>query len=66
VNPGCIVSGRCYLEEGVYLGSGAVVFPGIKVGVDSLISANCVVTKNVPERMKVMPVSRNMELPRDA
>jgi sugar O-acyltransferase (sialic acid O-acetyltransferase NeuD family) len=66
VNPGCIISGRCHLEESVYLGSGAVLFPGVKVGADSLISANCVVTKNVPARVKVMPVGRNMEIPRDA
>lgn len=63
VSPGCIVSGRCELGQGVFLGSGAIVFPGVKLGSDSLISANCVVTQNVPDRVKVMPVSRNLEIP---
>jgi sugar O-acyltransferase (sialic acid O-acetyltransferase NeuD family) len=65
VNPGCVVSGRCHLEEGVYLGSAAVLFPGVRVGSGSMISANCVITKDVPEGVKVMPVSRNLELPRE-
>jgi UDP-3-O-[3-hydroxymyristoyl] glucosamine N-acyltransferase len=65
VSPGCILSGKVELGDGVFLGSGAILLPGVKVGAESWISANCVVSQDVPAGVKVMPVTRNMELPRE-
>ena len=65
VSPGCILSGKVELGDGVFLGSGAVLLPGVKIGAESQVSANCVVSHDVPPGVKVMPVTRNMELPRE-
>lgn len=37
------------IEDGVWIGGGAVVLPGVTIGRNSVIGAGSVVTKNVPE-----------------
>ena len=41
------------LEDGVTLGSGVVVCPGVRVGADSFVAAGAIVTKDVPPRSMV-------------
>lgn len=41
--------GKVYIEEGAWLGIGSVIMPGVKVGKNSIITANSVVTKDVPD-----------------
>lgn len=36
------------IEDGVWLGSGAIVNPGVTIGRDSVVGAGAVVTDNVP------------------
>jgi len=36
------------IERGVWIGTNAVVLPGVKIGVNSVVGAGSVVTKNVP------------------
>lgn len=50
VSPGVHLSGAVHLEEGVDVGTGAVVLPGKRVGRDSTIGAGAVVTADVPPR----------------
>lgn len=38
-----------YIEDNVWLGTGVVVLPGVRIGKGSIISANSVVNTNVPE-----------------
>lgn len=44
------------LEDGVTLGAGVVVCPGLRLGADSFIAAGAVVTKDVPPGSLVMGV----------
>jgi acetyltransferase-like isoleucine patch superfamily enzyme len=44
------------LEDGVTLGAGVVVCPGVRIGQDSFVAAGAVVTKNVPPNSLVMGV----------
>lgn len=44
------------IEDGVTLGAGVIVCPGIRIGADSFIAAGAVVTKDVPPRSFVMGV----------
>ncbi len=39
-----------YIEKNVYIGSNAVILPGISIGEKSVIGAGAVVTKNVPAK----------------
>ncbi len=36
------------LEADVWLGAGAIILPGVRVGRGAIVGANCVVTKDVP------------------
>jgi acetyltransferase EpsM len=45
--PGVHLSGNVTIGEGVLLGTGAVVLPGVKIGAWSKIGAGAVVTKDV-------------------
>jgi len=38
-----------YIESNVWLGEGVVVLPGVRIGKSSIIGANSVVTKSIPE-----------------
>lgn len=44
------------IEDGVTLGAGVVVCPGIRIGEDSFVAAGAVVTKDVPARSLVLGV----------
>jgi acetyltransferase-like isoleucine patch superfamily enzyme len=52
------------IEDGVTLGAGVVVCPGVRVGHDSFVAAGCVVTRDVPPHSLVMGVpGRSRPLP---
>src|SRR5438093_723253 len=36
------------LQPDVWLGAGAIILPGVRVGRGAIVGANCVVTKDVP------------------
>jgi acetyltransferase-like isoleucine patch superfamily enzyme len=44
------------IEDGVALGGGVVVCPGVRIGKDSFVAAGAVVTKNVPANSLVKGV----------
>jgi len=44
------------IEDGVTLGAGVVVCPGVRIGADSFVAAGAVVTRDVPSRSMVMGV----------
>jgi acetyltransferase-like isoleucine patch superfamily enzyme len=37
------------IGDDVWLGAGAVITPGVRIGTGAVIGANCVVTHDVPE-----------------
>lgn len=39
------------IEDNVFVGAGAIVLPGVKIGCDSIIGAGSVVTKDIPQGM---------------
>jgi serine acetyltransferase len=41
--------GAVILEEGCWIGIGAVILPGVTVGKHAIVAANAVVTKSVPD-----------------
>jgi carbonic anhydrase/acetyltransferase-like protein (isoleucine patch superfamily) len=43
-----------HIERGNLIGIGAIVLNGVRVGAGSIIGAGSVVTKNVPERSRVI------------
>jgi carbonic anhydrase/acetyltransferase-like protein (isoleucine patch superfamily) len=42
--------GAVSLEDGCWIGIGAVILPGVSIGKNAIVGANAVVTKNVPAR----------------
>jgi len=52
------------IEDGVTLGAGVVVCPGVRIGQDAFVAAGAVVTKDVPPHSLVMGVpGRSRPLP---
>lgn len=47
------VGGDIVVEDGVWLGAGSVLLPGVAIGRDAVVAAGSVVTKDVPARMIV-------------
>lgn len=43
-----IIKKKVIIEDDVWIGSGAIIFPGIRIGKGAVIGAGSVVTKNVP------------------
>ncbi len=41
------------IEDGVWIGTGSIILPGVNIGKDSIIAANSVVNKDVPEKVLV-------------
>jgi acetyltransferase-like isoleucine patch superfamily enzyme len=41
--------GEVILREGCWIGIGAVILPGVTIGRNSVVAANAVVTKDVPD-----------------
>lgn len=56
LTPGALVNGRCSLEEGVYVGSGAVLLPDVHVGAWATVGAGAVVTRDVAPHATVAGV----------
>jgi len=44
-----IKEGRILIREGVWIGTGAVILPGVTLGKCSMVGANAVVGKDVPD-----------------
>ena len=44
-----ISKGPIFIEDNVWIGEGAVIMPNVTIGMNSIIGANAVVTKNVPK-----------------
>ena len=42
-------TGDVIIEDGVWIGSNVIITPGVRIGKQSVIGGNSVVTKNVPE-----------------
>lgn len=40
--------GKVIINDNVWIGEGAVILPGVEIGVNSIIGANAVVTKSIP------------------
>jgi sugar O-acyltransferase (sialic acid O-acetyltransferase NeuD family) len=56
IMPAVNISGNVYIEEGAYLGTGAIVLPGVRIGKYAVVAAGAVVTKDVPEYSLAMGV----------
>ena len=37
-----------YIEQNVRIGSGSIIFPGVRIGENTLIGAGTLVTKDIP------------------
>lgn len=48
VCPGVHLAGNVYCGEGVFIGTGAVAIPGVKIGAHAVIGAGAVVLQDVP------------------
>ncbi|MFA7447402.1 MAG: acetyltransferase [Weeksellaceae bacterium] len=51
--PNVSVSGHCEIGDGVFIGTGAIVLPGVKIGKNSIVAAGSVVRTNVPDNVMV-------------
>ncbi|WP_395728379.1 sugar O-acetyltransferase [Nakamurella sp.] len=49
-----LTGGPIDVEENVWVGAGATILPGVRIGRDSVIAAGAVVADDVPERSLVM------------
>lgn len=61
--PGVIISGRCKIGKQTYVGSGAVILPTLLINEGCIIGANVTVSKSIKSNIKLLNVSRNIELP---
>lgn len=41
---------RVTIKQGAYIGTGAILLPGVSVGRESVVGAGAVVTKNIPDK----------------
>lgn len=48
IGPAAAICGACILEDGVYVGAGAVLLPRTRIGRNAVIAAGAVVTRDVP------------------
>lgn len=54
IAPGVRIGGRATIREGAFLGMGACILPGVKVGMHAKVGANAVVHKDIPDRAIVV------------
>jgi sugar O-acyltransferase (sialic acid O-acetyltransferase NeuD family) len=47
IGPSSSICGGCELEEGVYIGAGAVLLPKVRIGKNAVIAAGAIVTRDV-------------------
>lgn len=45
-----------HIEENVWIGAGAIILPGVRIGAGAIVAAGAVVTKNVAPRTVVAGV----------
>lgn len=45
-----------HVKRGAYIGTGAIILPGVSIGAESVVAAGAVVTKNVPDHTLVAGV----------
>ncbi len=50
------------IEDGAWLGAGAIVLPGVTIGRDAIVGAGAVVTRDVPpgETVVGVPAARRL------
>lgn len=48
LSPGCNLAGNVIIEEGAFIGTGAVILPGKKIGTYATIGAGAVVIHDIP------------------
>ena len=48
ISPGCNLAGNVTVEEGVFIGTGAIIIPGKRIGSHAIIGAGAVVTDDIP------------------
>lgn len=48
ISPGCNLAGNVTVEEGVFIGTGAVIIPGKRIGSHAIIGAGAVVINDIP------------------
>jgi acetyltransferase-like isoleucine patch superfamily enzyme len=48
-----IFLGAVHLDEGCWIGTGAVILPGVSIGRNAVVAANAVVTRDVPDHSVV-------------
>jgi hypothetical protein len=54
VGPGAIVGGLVEIGSGAMIGAGAVLLPKVRIGAFAVVGAGAIVTRDVPERAKVV------------
>lgn len=52
--PGVTLAGKIHCEEGAFLGTGAIVLPGVRIGRNAVIGAGAVVTRDVAPDTKLV------------
>ncbi|MGB3485551.1 MAG: NeuD/PglB/VioB family sugar acetyltransferase [Mycobacterium sp.] len=52
--PRVCINGRVTIGDGAYIGTGAIVLPGVKIGCKSVVGAGAVVVKDVPDGATVV------------
>lgn len=53
IAPGARLAGEVIVEDFAFIGTGAIILPGIKIGFKAIIGAGSVVTKNIPPHATV-------------
>jgi acetyltransferase-like isoleucine patch superfamily enzyme len=53
---GVSVAGACIIEDEVFIGMGAQILPGIRIGKGAIVGAGAVVIKDVPAGVTVKGV----------
>lgn len=48
ISPGCNMAGNVTVEKGVFIGTGAIIIPGKKIGSHAIIGAGAVVIDDIP------------------
>lgn len=52
----CVYQKPIFIEDNVWIGSGAIILPGVRIGKNSIVAAGSVVAKNVEENTIVAGV----------
>lgn len=47
--PNVSISGNCFIDDLTFIGTGAIILPGIKIGKNVIIGAGAVVTKDIED-----------------